>query len=554
MLRFLRSELDCDRLFTVPGEAFLPLLGRAWEAGLRLVTVRHEAGAGFAALADARLTGRAGVLAVNRSPGAANAAIALDAAVADPTPLLLIVGGAERGCDPRTGFQATDIEAFLGGIVPVVTVTDAGELADALQRCAEELRAPVPGPVVLVVPEDLWEEPAAQATGAGLVQGVPEAHTGSERPGSDALSDRGQRLQRRAAARVREELLTAQRPVLLAGRLLRCGAGADAEPGALLARFAEAACLPVLLGNKQQDLLNNHASHYAGHLHLGSPKATRDRLAQADLVIVLGDRADDIHLHGPRIDNQRILTVHPAPAGPGEMLTADAVPVLRELARAPWPTAPAGRQEWVGGWRALETGLREVVPQPRDDGVDFAEVATALGRRLPENAVLTLDAGNFSSWVHRYIALGAGQRLLALSGGSMGFGVPAAVAAALRHPDRTVVAVVGDGGLLMTGNELATARAEGRMPAVIVADNGSYGTIRAHQARAFPGRDCGTDLANPDLVRWAESFGLPAERVEAPHQVDPAVRRALASRGGYLLHVRTSLQAVHANFDLPSRR
>lgn len=537
VLRFLRDELGCDRLFTVPGEAFLPLLGRAGEAGLELVTVRHEAGAGFAALADARLTGRPGVLAVNRSPGAANAAIALDAVQADPTALLLVVGGAERGADPRTGFQATDIAAFLGGLAPVVTVTGAAGLPAALERCRRALRAAVPGPVVLVVPEDVWEEPAGPAPAAD-----PEPCTASER----------RRNGQRAAAAVREALLAAERPVLLAGRLLRGPGGPAAGPGALLARLGEGAGLPVLLGNKQQDLLDNAAPCYGGHLHLGTPRATRERLAGADLLVVLGDRADTVHLPGPP-PGLRILTVHPEPAGPGEPLAADPVAVLAELAGQDWPEAPAARREWLRGWRALETALAQAAPQPRPDGVDFAAVAAALGRRLPHDAIVTLDAGNFSSWIHRHVPLGAGQRQLALAGGSMGFGVPAAVAAALRHPDRTVVAVVGDGGLLMTGNELATGCAAGRAPVVVVADNGSYGTIRGHQDRAFPGRDCGTDLVNPDLVGWARSFGLPAERVEEPHQVEPALRRALAARRGYLLHVRTSLQAVHANFDLPRR-
>ncbi len=528
VLRFLR-DLGCDRLFTVPGEAFLPLLDAADDDGFPIVTARHEAGAAFAALADARLTGRPAVVAVNRSPGATNASIALDAAKADPTPLLLVVGGADRGTDPVLGFQGTDIAALLGGVVPVVTLDGPDTLPDALLRIRQALGTAVPGPAVLVVPEDLWDLPADPVAIASL--DVPDV------PGDQA------------ARRVREALAGARRPVVVAGRLLRRG---DAVPVAdLLDRFARGAGVPVVLGNKQQDLMDNRHPHYAGHLHLGSPAATKARLAEADLVVFLGDQPDEVHLSGWYADGRSLLTVHPRPLGPGERLAADPAAVLALLADTPGDAGGDGdRQEWVAGWRGLENDLSRPQPRPREDGLDFAQVAAVLNRRLPDDAIVTLDAGNFSSWVHRFVTLNGGQRLLALAGGSMGFGVPAAVAAATRFPDRTVVCVVGDGGVLMTGNELATGRALGRCPVVIVADNASYGTIRAHAARRAAADTCGTELSNPDLARWARSFGIPAERVAEPHHVEPAVRRALASTSGYLLHVHTSLTAVHANFDL----
>ncbi|GJF33911.1 thiamine pyrophosphate protein [Kitasatospora sp. NE20-6] len=544
VLHFLRDTLGCDRLFTVPGEAFLPLLDAAGDDGLTVVTSRHEGGAAFGALADARLTGRPAVVAVNRSPGATNASIALDAATADPTPLLLVVGGADRGTDPVLGFQGTDIAALLGGIAPVVVLDGPDDLPAACARIAQALGGPVPGPAVLVVPEDLWDEPSGENGPAA------PRRSAALRPAGQARQPL--RAAQAAAGCIRDLLAGADRPVLVAGRLLRTGG--SPEPGPALGRLAHAAVLPVLLGNKQQDLLDNHHPHYAGHLHLGTPAVTRARLAGADLVVLLGELPDEVHLTGWYDGRQRLVTVHPDPRGPGELLAADPAEVLAELAaEAPGEDGrPDGdRRAWLTGWRTLEAGLATAAPRPRPDGLDFALVAEALDRRLPDDAVLTLDAGNFSSWIHRHVRLRPGQRLLALAGGSMGFGVPAAAAAALRHPDRVAVAVVGDGGVLMTGNELASAHA-GRRPVVIVADNGSYGTIRAHAARRGAATDCATALHTPDLVRWARSFGIPAERVTEPHQADPAVRRALASRAGYLLHVRTSLQAVHANFDLPS--
>lgn len=516
LLTFLRDGLGCDRLFTVPGEAFLPLLGHAGKAGVDLITCRHEAGAALSALADARLRGGPGAVAVNRSPGATNASIALDAARSDPTPLLLIVGGPRRGTDPETGFQGTDLSGFLSGLAPVITVADGADLPRALGEVAALLTAPAPSPVALIVPEDVFTDSAPETT-------LP---TGPSAGGTPADLDR-----------LSQALLDAHRPVLVAGRLLRVAGGPGTEVAGLLASFAERSGVPVLAGNKQQDLMDNRHPGYAGHLHLGSPQPLRERLAQADLVVFLGGRPDEVQL-ARWYAGQQLVTVYDD--GPVE--------VLRGLAGRQWPERSP---EWGAGWRELATALAEPRIRSVDDGLDFALVAQALDDQLPDGAVLTLDAGHFSSWVHRYVRLRPGQRLLALAGGAMGFGVPAAVAAVLRDPAVAAVAVVGDGGLLMTGNELAVARAAGRAPVLVVADNASYGTIRDHQARHFPDADCGTGLANPDFVTWAAAFGVPGERVERPEQVGAAIGRALASPVGYLVHVRTSLRAVHANHDLP---
>ncbi|HST49822.1 thiamine pyrophosphate-dependent enzyme [Jatrophihabitans sp.] len=525
LLTFLHDTLGCDRLFTVPGEAFLPLLGHAGRAGVELVTSRHEAGAALCAVADARLRGGPAVVAVNRSPGATNASIALDAARADPTPLLLIVGGPRRGTDPVTGFQGTDLTGFLGGLAPVFTVPDGPGLAGVLEQVAALLTRPEPSPVSLIVPEDVFADQVPEPDGdREPVAGRP---AGGTEPGGTGAGD------------LVRALTAAQRPVLIAGQLLRVAGGPGPEVAELLARFAEHSAVPVLAGNKQQDLMDNRHPGYAGHLHLGSPQQLRDRLAQADLVVFLGGRPDEVQLAHWYAGHQ--LAVH----------AEHPLAVLRELAGHQWPAAS---RDWQAGWQELAANLATPRIRTTDDGLDFALVARELDARLPDGAVLTLDAGHFSSWVHRYVRLRPGQRLLALASGAMGFGVPAAVAAVLRDPAATAVAVVGDGGLLMTGNELAVARAAGRAPVVIVADNASYGTIRDHQARYFPDSDCGTGLANPDFVAWAGAFGVPGERVERPEQVGPALGRALDSPDGYLVHVRTSLQAVHANHELPRDR
>ncbi|ORT56586.1 thiamine pyrophosphate-dependent enzyme [Streptomyces sp. CB03238] len=534
---FVHDTLNCDRIFTVPGEAVLPLVSLAGEMGVDLVPMRHESGAGFAALADSWLTGRPAVVAVNRSPGAANLGIALDVTRCDRTPVLVVVGTSRRDQDRRTGYQSLDPEAQLGGLAHVITITGGPQLPKLLAEAAELLRAPLPATVVFSVPQDVWEEEVPAPDGPS---DVPSSRL-SPAPRTDDGADRA------VAERVREALLAAERPVVVAGRLLRGEDGAG--PGEALDRFARQALVPVLLGNKQQDLMDNAAPGYAGDVHQGTHPETRARLEEADLVVFLGELPWEVHLMRWYSD-QPLMTVHPDPAGPGERLAADPRRVLALLGGADWAASPQ-RRAWAEDWRALETRLSEPAPRRYADGLDFTHVVAALDTLLPDDALVCLDAGNFGSWVHRYLKVRARQRLLAVADGAMGFGVPGAVAAVRRHPERTVVALVGDGGVLMTGNELAVPHPAGRGPVVIVADNSGYGAIRTQGARAFPGTDVAAELVSPDFTLWARAFGVPAECVTTEAEVLPALRRALASDRGYLLHVPISPLAAHANFDMP---
>lgn len=520
---WLATELGCAELFTVPGEAFLPLLAHAGEHDLTTVAVRHESGAGFMALATCRLTGRPAAVAVNRAPGASNVAIAVDAAAAARVPMVVVVGDIDHGADPRLAFQPSDPHGMFGAHAEVITITPGG-IGEQLRRARLALTGPPVRPVVLVVAEDLWEAETSQ----------------------DFLPSQGNPLESAAASqRVLAALRLARRPVFVLGDQLR-RSRSDKRAHELVRELAATGAAPVLLGNKQQDLLDNHAAAYSGHVHLGSPAALRQRLAEADLVVLLGQLPDEVCTGGWQ--GVPMIVVHPEePSVPDEWWRADACAVLGELLDAGLPT---GHLEpgWTEGWRAQANAYAMATSTPYPDGLDFATVIGALDGELRSPAIITLDAGNFSSWVHRYLRAGEDRWLVALENGAMGFGVPAAVAALQAAPDRTVIAVVGDGGLLMTGNELATAMAAGRCPIVVVADNSAYGTIHQHGLRKFPDRDCATGLRTPDLVAWASAFGMPAERVERPDDVLPAVRRALAAGPeGYLLHVSTSLAAGHAN-------
>jgi acetolactate synthase-1/2/3 large subunit len=344
-------------------------------------------------------------------------------------------------------------------------------------------------------------------------------------------------------------LRAAERPILLAGHGLDVPGGRE-----VLRRFAERWRLPVAVSFRRQDLFPNAHPLYAGDLGLRNPDAQRAAFAEADLVLALGTRLTDITTQGYSwpAPGQRLVHVCADPRFLGWLFPAD--PALAAEATAMLaaleteaPAAPAGREAWNARLRALQVADSAVHPARFPDGVAFSQVARLIGDILPEDAIVTLDAGTFAAPFYRKIAWQPPQRLLAPISGAMGFGMPAAVAAALRHPDRPVICAVGDGGALMTGSELAVGMARGLSIKLLLSDNGSYGSIRIHQERAHPHRVSGTDLANPDLAAWAAAFGVPVLRVQEEGDL-PALAEALRAPGPMAAVIRTSLQAV-----LPAR-
>ncbi|MGA8113929.1 MAG: thiamine pyrophosphate-dependent enzyme, partial [Actinocatenispora sp.] len=338
------------------------------------------------------------------------------------------------------------------------------------------------------------------------------------------------------------------------------GSGVD-RPGvpALARAVADRHGLAVACTAKRQHLYDNTDPYYAGHLHIATPPAQRAALAEADLIVALGSRLDAVTTRGfsfptAPVPAQRLVQVHADPAAIGRVYTpflgvaADPVATLRTLSTmdVPDPARHAARRGWVDGLHALEVAESTWAGDTAADGVVFGDVVAALDRLTGGTATVAVDAGNFTSWLHRYYRFRDGGRLLGIAPGAMGFGVPAGLAAALRHPEAQTVAVVGDGGVLMTGAELATAVARRARLRVLIADNGSYGTIRAHQERAYPGRVIATDLANPDFARWAEAHGALGLAVETPAEVEPALRGALAHDGPAVVTVRTSLTHISA--------
>ncbi len=536
-------RLDVDRVFCVPGESYLPVLDAlADEPAIDLVTCRHESGAGLMAVADAKMTDRAGVAFVSRGPGATNAALAVHMAEQDGAPLVLFIGQLPRTNLGRGVFQKIDYERTFSDMAKwTVEVHDAGRLAETAAEAFRVARDGTPGPVVISVPEDVFDEQVGDA--------LPEP----PRPSPTAPTPD-------EVTAVADRLGAATRPLLMVGGQARSARG----------RAALAACVnrwqvPVATSYKHQDLFDNRHPCFAGHLGFGLPPAAWQHLTEADLIVAVGTRLNEIttqcyQLPRAPAPDQPLIHIHPDPAQIGRVfettvrIVADTIPFLEALAARtpPPPPAPSARDAWRNRLHMAVLDLARWTPSDAPDGVDFGHVVAALNDQLPSDAVLAMDAGNFGGWLHRHFLFRSTHLLLGAISGAMGLGTPAAVAAALRYPDRQVVCVVGDGGFLMTGNELATAVQYGARVRLFVANNRSYGTIRLHQEKLFPGRVAGTDLTNPDFAALAEAFGARGLVLETPQDTPSVVREALGHDGPVVVDVRTSLEHLSTFSTLTS--
>jgi acetolactate synthase-1/2/3 large subunit len=511
------------RVFSVPGESFLAALDALHDSGIANVVCRHEGAAAMMAEATAKLTGRPGVLFVTRGPGATNAAAGLHVARQDSTPLVAFVGQIARADRDREAFQEVDFRAFFGPLVKWAAEVDATErLPEYVARAFAVAQAGRPGPVVLSLPED-------------MLSAVAEA---VDRPAVPPLAAEATAAQ---VAAVTAALKGAARPLVVAGGPHWSQRAADD-----LARFAAAWDLPVAVAFRRQDRIDNAHPCYAGDLSVGMNPALGRRLAGADVILALGSRLGDIATGGFALLNPagrlpRIVQVHAGaeeigrlwPADPGIVLPAPAM--VAALAAAP----PPDHRPWAG-WRAEARADFEAWQRPRatPGAVRLEAVIAHLRDTLPEDAILTNGAGNYAAFLHRYHRFRRFGTQLAPTSGSMGYGLPAAIAACLEHPGRTVVCLAGDGCLQMTLNEMATAMQHGAAPVVIVANNGRYGTIRMHQERHYPGRVSGTDLVNPDFAALARAYGGHGEVVTEGADFPAALDRARAAGRLALIELR----------------
>ena len=522
----------CDRVFTVPGESFLAVLDALFDtAEIETVTCRQEGGAAFMACADGALTGRPGVCFVPRGPGATNASIGVHAAMQESLPMVLFVGDIDRPFRDREGFQEIDVPAFFAPLAKwAARIEDPRRIPEYVARAWSVAMAGRPGPVVLALPEDMLMEPVSGITAR------PEVLRPAQAPCGDAMETL-MRLIGDACA-----------PVAIVG-----GATWNAKARHYFTRFAERIGLPVASAFRRQDAFPNDSKVWAGNLGYGpNPQLVR-RIREADLLLVVGPRLDEattdgFNLLSPDHPDQLLIHVHPDPEELGRVYRADLAICadMAEFAEAAtlWDDDivpfDAGR-EAHREWREWAT------PQPSGARLDLGLCVAAMHAALPDDAVLCNGAGNFSMWWHRYWRHTAWPSQLAPVSGAMGYGLPAAIAAARRLPDCCVVALAGDGDFLMNGQELATAAQYGCDILVIVVDNGGYGTIRMHQERAFPGRVSGTVLANPDFAALARAHGAWAQTVEATGEFAPALAEAMARKGLRLLHLKTEMEHIAAS-------
>lgn len=509
-----------DTVFGVPGESYLAVLDGLYERRerIRFVTCRQEGGAAFMADAYAKLTGKPGVLMVTRGPGATNASVGVHAAFQDSVPMVVLIGQVGTGFVDREAFQEIDFRRMFGPMTKFVAQVDRVErIPEYVARAFQVAASGRMGPVVLALPEDVL---AATAAVADALAHVPVRAS----PGEEQLQ------------RLRQILASAQHPLVLLG-----GTGWTSRACDDLRVFAETNRLPVACAFRCQDLFDNRHPNYVGDVGIGVNPSLATRVRDADVLVAIGPRLGEMTTSGytllrSPVPEQRLIHVHAGIEELGsvyqaELMIASGMPeiaaALRDMSveSSAWSATAAQARAEYEAWQ------REPAIYSRmgaESQLNLWRVVQALRKLLPADAILCNGAGNFATWANRFWPYAGPRTLLSTTSGTMGYGVPAAVAAAIVQPHRTVVCFAGDGDLLMNGQELATAAQYGAGLVVIVFDNAMYGTIRMHQEREYPARVHGTALVNPDFAKYGEAFGGFGVRVQTNEQFEPAMEAALA--------------------------
>jgi acetolactate synthase I/II/III large subunit len=526
--------------FTVPGESFLAALDGLHDSNrIKTVICRQEGGASMMAEAWGKITGEPGVCMVTRGPGAANAMAGLHVAQQDSTPMVTFIGLPALGHEDREAFQEIEVKQLFSSFVKWAAVIRQTErIPEYVSHAFHMARSGRPGPVVLGLPEDMLSS-ECEAVDARAAR-VPGA--------APAVADMDL---------LQAKLATAERPLMIVG-----GPGWSREVQKAVEAFADRFDLPVAPAFRYQDYFDNRHRCQVGCAGIGIDPALASAITSADLLIVMGARLGEmttsrytlLDVPNPR---QFLVHVHPSPNELGSVYRAD-LPIATcaaAFAEALGRLQPPARIAW-GGLRAeLRAAYeRSLQPLPLPGDVQLAEVVRTLSKMLPEDGILTNGAGNFAAFVHRYFEYKGYRTQLAPTSGSMGYGLPAAIAAKLAHPERAVVNVQGDGDFLMTGQELATAVQYGLNIVTVISNNGTYGTIRMHQEREYPGRVIATTLVNPDFAAYARSFGAEGVTVESTADFAAAFAKALQSSGPTVIELKTDPEAISVRKTLTEVR
>jgi acetolactate synthase-1/2/3 large subunit len=529
-----------DQVFCVPGESYLAVLDALVDAPeIQVTACRQEGGAAIMAEAAGKLTGRPGICMVTRGPGATNASAGVHIAFQDSTPMILFIGQIARDMSEREAFQEIDYRRMFGPLAKWVAEIDRAErVPEFVARAFATATSGRPGPVVLALPEDMLRE---------RVEAKPcDRYTPVQAyPGAGDMT------------RFQALLEEAERPLAVVG-----GGGWTPAACAHFRHFAEAWDLPVGASFRCQSYLDNEHPNYVGHVGIGIAPYLRAAVTEADLLVVVGARMGEITSDGYSLldipkPRQRLVHVYPGAEELGRVYQAElpihaGMPAFAEAAAA---LTPVETPAWTTGRADLRAGFEAwSAPLAHPGPLQLAEVMTWLRGALPPEAIVTNGAGNYSIWLHRFYRYRQYRGQLGPTSGSMGYGVPAAVAAKRLHPERPVVAFAGDGCFQMTGQELGTAVQYGANIVVVVINNAMWGTIRMHQERSYPGRVSATDLVNPDFAKLAEAYGAHGEVVECTEDFQPAFERARAAGRPALIELRIDPEAITPSQTLSEMR
>lgn len=529
------------RAFCVPGESYLAVLDALHDVqeDIDLVVCRQEGGAAYMAEAYGKLTGEPGICFVTRGPGATNASVGVHTAFQDSSPMILFIGQVARDQQYREAFQEVDFRQMFGPLAKwVVQIDDTRRIPELISQAFHRAVNGRPGPVVVALPEDMLTE-MAEVSDAGPFKRVLMT------PAAEQMTAMQQLLER------------SERPLMVLG-----GSGWDTESVHDIRLFAEQQNIPVAASFRCQDLFDNRHQNYVGDLGFAASAQLSAAVKNADLLLVVGSRMGEVSTGGYAaldipVPKQTLIHVHQGIEELGRVyqpalaINSSMSTFAKSAAKLPALTSPI-KSEWT---RALNKNYRENLqhsPSPGD--VQMAEIIEWLNRSLPDDAILTNGAGNYAVWLQRFYQFRQYRTQLGPTNGSMGYGVPAAVAAKLTCPDRVVVSFSGDGCFLMNGQEIATAAQYGANVIFVVINNGMYGTIRMHQERNYPGRVSGTELHNPDFAALAQAYGLHGEVVTATSEFAPAFERCLDMSRPSLIEVRVDPEALTPRLSLTQIR
>lgn len=530
-----------DLMFGVPGESYLALLEATYHRSdkLRYINCRHEGGAAYMADAYGKMTGKPGICLVTRGPGACNAAPGIHTAFQDSTPMIVLIGQVPRHHKEREAFQEVDYSHMFGPMAKwVMEIDSADRMAEHLSHAFHIAQSGRPGPVILALPEDVLTE-------LSTVPDLPAAKVAQPGPAASDIAD------------VVAAIEAAERPLCLVG-----GPGWSADAKAAFEAFADRNNLPVITSFRCQDYFDNSHRCYGGDFGIGANPNVLELVRNSDLLLVVGARLGEMTTQGYTLPEapraaQKLVHVYPDPSELGRVYHAD-LPVVSHAGRFAQALAEvtiagaSDRADYIAQTHADYLAGTAPIPQP--GALDMGQFMTALNARLPADAIFTNGAGNYAGWVHKHRPFKAWRSQLAPTNGSMGYGVPAAAAAALVAPDRQVVSFAGDGCFQMNGQELGTMMQYGLKPLIVVVNNGIYGTIRMHQEREYPTNVHGTDLVNPDFTVWAKAFGFHAEVLGASEDIDAVLDRALAVDGPVLIECRIDVDSLAPKLRLSDLR